>query len=584
MNFWNFILPAFIFMAPAAAGVYFVVKKNLRPESEAKIGMAVFSVILLVCVWGVIRFDNPVRTEFLWPFSADSSGYFGFSFQLHWTRFVWIFFSSSLLLALAALDGMGNERQDSKSLKFIFLLGSSFFSSLAFLSENILLSFLFIEATIFLLHAFSVQEGMGDEKAERASYFKRSCFVFLGLMALLGLAILGGLNVFAIMLLGAVFYIMAFIFSRHNFPDWSHLPLSLLHAGAVFFLLGRIIREDMPTELWTPLSTIFGVSTAIFSWLSLVCLSSLGSSFWLTFSFMSYLLFLRFSSGRQDDYFWSVYEAIAFGAIFAISCFFRFGKQIDTKWKEVVAFGISGLLLGIISGAIPGVDIAGARVTSESSIKLIGLGALTFLLSMVVAKSLVTSFSPIQEKQGDGKSFLLWLLPAGGVLLAQIAAVIRMVDVYGESPYRMGIGYLLSNLHILTAGSAVILGLFAGLLLGLNSKFIQWIRSKEVKMEDLFPGVDPIVIQWNDQVLRIPERSMEWITRKVAVLFTRGASLLQDSDRLLFSDKLYRNFHEYSFSLSLFTRYFHSGNTRAYLFFGVLITILGSLLFLWEGR
>jgi len=49
-------------------------------------------------------------------------------------------------------------------------------------------------------------------------------------------------------------------------------------------------------------------------------------------------------------------------------------------------------------------------------------------------------------------------------------------------------------------------------------------------------------------------------------------------------DKFFHALSEQGFKLSRFTRYFHSGQLRVYLFLGVLITLFSSLVFLMEGK
>jgi hypothetical protein len=584
MNFWNIALPVLTLLAPLAACLYFLLYGKARLETAPNWGAIVFGLVMLVSVVAVAHFEHPVRMEFLWPFSAEPSGYFEFTLQLHWPRYVWILFSSFALLVFSAFDGRASFVSEKEGrFKFVFLSAASFFSSLAFLSENIFLSLLFVEMTVFLLYSFGVLADEGGVNHERHSYFKRGGFLFLALLAILAVSFTKQFDLSSIMLLGAILYIMAFVFSRHSFRDWRYLPLGLLQAGAVFFLLGRVVAEDMSQELLLPLSTIFGVTVAIFSWFSLVSATALGSLFWTLFSFLGYLLFLRFSSGRHGDQFWGTYEAIALLSVLAMGGLLRFGRRAAGGGERAAAFACCGLLLAIVCGAFPGVDIAGARVATESPVKLVGLGLLTFLLSLIVGKALSLSFSK-DNPEPEWQNFFPGALPALGVLILQAAAVVKMTDLYGESPFRMGAAYLLTNSHIVTAAAAIVFGLLAGALLGFNARFIGWIKPKETRMEELFPRIDPAILQWNLRAVEAPRRVADWAKRRSMESSSRGSVFLQDSDRALFGEKLYGGVRHYGNSLSVLTRYFHSGNVRAYIFWGAVITLLASAAFLLEGR
>jgi len=581
MDFWNIAIPALTFLAPAVACLYFTGRTQARSGSEATWGMITFGVVMLVALVGLVRFENPVRLESIWPFSAEPSGYFDFTLQLHWTRYIWIFFTNSLLFVFSAFEGKSSFRGEGRALKFNFLAGASLLSSLAYLSENVLLSLMFLEIMIFLLHAFGIQSSSGEGEQERISFFKRSSFLFLSVLSLLALAVTGKFGANAVVLLGVVLYFLSFIFSRHSFSDWGHQSITLLQAGAAFFLLGRVIGEDLAPGLWVPVAVIFAASGAVFAWFSLTSVSGLGSSFWLLFSMMGYLLYLRFSSGRPEDPFWGAYEAIALGATYSLSSFFRFGRSADQGVKRALYFAVAALLLAIVSGAMPGIDIAGARANLESPVKLITLGLLTFLLSLVVGKSIVISFTDEENKEAVSFSTGLW--PAVFLLLIQVGAILRITDLYGEGPFRMGARYLLTNPHIATMGIAVLAGMFAGLLLGANARFVKKIRSNELRMEDLFPSVDPVAVAWNEKTFRYPERGMIWISDRLGHISGRSAAWVQNADKSIFAEKLFQVFRDSSVYVSQLTRYFHSGNVRAYLFLGVLFTILASVLFLVEG-
>lgn len=585
MEFWNIAVPGITFLAPGLAMAYLALRREGANAPELRLGSGVFALLLVAALVGVIRYETPVKLELLWPVTAESSGYFEFSFQLHWIRYVWIFFTASLLAGFMVLDGRGALEGPGRGLKFLFLTGAFLFSAMAYLSENALLSLMFIEVTVFLLHAFSVRSG-GDEGAlEMISYFKRSSFIFVSLAAMLAFTAAGQLSTNSILLLGVVLYVMSFVLSKHNFLEWRYLTLTLVQAGTVFFLLGRVVKEDTSLELALPLSAVFAGATAIFSGLSLVSPSALGASFWMVFSFVGYLLLQRFSAPKPDDVFWGVAEAIGLAAVFAISALLRAAPQLRQAWQKAVSFALLAVLLSLVSGALPGVDIGGARAGGDLPLKLVVYGILTFLLSAVAAKALAAAFSDKNEQPaGIPPSFLYAVASSVVVFVAQAGALVRMIDIYGESPYRLGLPYLMANPLVMISAASLGAGLFAGGLLGANARFRGWSGNRERRMEDIFPRVDPAVIRWNERVARGPGLVMDWAALRLGEISDRGAALLQRGDRSVFADRVFRGIRSYGASVSHFARYFHSGNVRTYMFIGTLVTIIASFLFLWEGR
>jgi len=581
MEFWNIAIPFLVFLSPVAACLYLALNKGIRTETEFKLGMAIWGGVIFLAIFGVFRFDSPVRIHSSWPFSADPSGYFEFVLHQRWTRYVWVLFVNAILLTYAVYEKWEKIRSRSTA----FLHGASLLTSLAFLSENVLLSLLFIETAFFLLYAFSAQAGEREAELGRSSYFKRGSFIVLSLLALTAVSATGELSANSVLLLGVVLYALAFIFSRHGFSQWSHLFLSLIQGGAVFFLLGSIIGEDLPSDLWIPLAALFGVFSLAFALLSAASFSSLGSSFWMLFSLFGYLLFLRFSSGHPDEPFWVIYEAVSLIAVLAWATLFRFGQAAGGALEKGLSILLAILVLGVVSGAIPGVDTIGAKASADYPVRMACFGVLTFFLALIIGKAMAVAYSKKEKIRERPETFLAaGLVPAIGLILFQVAAVAKITDLNGESPYRMGFVFMITSPHVVTASSAILAGFLAGLLLGSHSGFLGWISNGEKKMEDLFPSVNPVIVAWNGRLAEIPERGLRWISLATASAFDRVAIFAFNFDNTFFREKFFNGFKEYGSSLSLFVRYFHSGNIRAYLFVGVVITIFASVLFLMEGQ
>ena len=147
-----------------------------------------------------------------------------------------------------------------------------------------------------------------------------------------------------------------------------------------------------------------------------------------------------------------------------------------------------------------------------------------------------------------------------------------------------GLGVLLSDSRVLVTLAAASAGLLCGGLLGSNGSFSAWTKRRDLRMEDLFPAVDPSLVHTTLRVVRLPEQGVEWLSGKMAVFGGDVAGTVESADRGFFGERFFRRLADSSTSLSQFARVFHSGRARSYLFLGVLITLLSSFVFLLEGR
>src|SRR4051812_2291220 len=114
MNLLNLSVLVLTFVAPVAA-VLFTARRSARAaggEFQLRGCAILFGLAMVAAATGVWRFDKSIRMEFLWPLTLEQSGYFEFTLQLLWSRFVWIFFVASMLLGFAAFDGAADSRED----------------------------------------------------------------------------------------------------------------------------------------------------------------------------------------------------------------------------------------------------------------------------------------------------------------------------------------------------------------------------------------------------------------------------------------------------------------------------------------
>lgn len=585
MNFANLAVLVLTFLAPAAGLLFFSLRGGEAQGAERKGALLLFGLSALVAVVGVARMDQPVKMELLWPLTLEPSGYFEFAIQANWTRFVWIFFTAALLFGFIAYDAPAALEGGRRPLRLLFLVGSYFAAVIAFLSENILLTVMFAEMSAFLLHAFGMEAGGEDGELERSSYLKRACFLFLGLAALLGMALSRQLSTGSVILLGAVVYILAGVVSRHNPRAWGRLPLLLVQVAMGLFLLERVMQgEGASAELWAPLAAIFATGTVALALLALVAPASLGGGFWLVLTFLGYLLYLRFSSSRPADPFWGIYEAVGLGAVYGMCTLFRFGERLELFWKKALAFTMVALFVGVVSGVLPTVEAVAARFDSETSVfKAASLGLLTFLVAAAAARALLLSFGKPGAKAAAG-ALAAVLAPSVVVMLAQAGALLRWNDLNFEAVGAGGLMSLFYDLRVLVAASCVAAGLVTGALLGANHRRKGSAAGREVRMEDLFPGLDPSLVKWNLSFAQLPEEGIERASAHIRSWGARATRFVDSIDRGVFGERLFRGISDSGTALSTLARHFHNGQARMYLFLGVLFTLLSSFFFLLEGK
>jgi hypothetical protein len=214
MDFGNMAVLGLTFLAPTAAIFFFALKGERAPGAELKGAMFLFGLGMLVAAVGVARMDLAVKTEFLWPLTLEQSGYFEFSLQPHWSRYVWILFTSAILLGFAVFDSAGTFESERKKTRLLFLAGAYFSAVVAFLCENTLLSLMFVEIAAFMLHAFGIEGGGANGELAKGSYFKRACFLCIGLVMLLGIALSREFATASVVLLGAALYVISTVDSR----------------------------------------------------------------------------------------------------------------------------------------------------------------------------------------------------------------------------------------------------------------------------------------------------------------------------------------------------------------------------------
>jgi hypothetical protein len=577
MNFWETIIPALILLMPLLAIAALLLWTDKFKYMEIRASLILGASLVATSILGFFQFQQAFTLALETGLPVSSSEFeLALSFDV--VRMSWVFFSSLILFSVAIYDGEQIYKSGSSSLRFIFLAGISLFSSLAFLSEKIVLSIMFIEITAFLLHAFSIHSGGEEGRLDRVSYFKRGAFIFLGLSAMLFLSFFDDFNTMAIVLMGVILYIMSLVFSKHNYLDWQYLPLSLLQSGAAFFLLGRLMRVEMAPELWIPFAVLFAVAATIFSSISIATLSVLNSYFWLTSALISYMLFKRFLSVTPYAPEWGMYEASGLLGMLSLTCLVRYGAIMSGAIKRSITLILCALVMSIIFGIMPGIGLPLPSFETQMW-RLVIYCALTFLFAVACTKTIAISFINKINKQNKIENIYLAWLPA----------VFSLISYWGlgiakESNFEIFLNSftadIFSNYSWISIGSSALLGFVAGLVIGFNEKFISWSKNRQQKMEDFVPRVDPIIIRWNEQLVAFPEKIVSLLLVKSGRVGGLFAVTLSKTDDALLGRGVRDSVVRYSIIISSFLRRAHSGSIRAYIYYAFVSILLAALIFL----
>lgn len=581
MDFWNFAIAGSILMAPVAAGVLV-----FRADAKAilKISYSLFGLISLISLVSIWKFDEAIRLSFLWPVTSEPSGYFNFNLRLHWGAFLWIFLTSS---TLAAYLIFGNRNEHSLAVQrksTLFLYGVVISSALALLSENFFLSLFFVEVAFFLVFSLLLFSKGEDVEAEKSSYFKRTVFLFLSLLSLLGLAILGKAHTMTILLMGSLLYVSATIFSRHTLSNWGSFFLNLQLFGLLFFLNGRIANEDFSSDLLFYFSLIFAALSILFSIFSALVSKKLDSVSWLFLSVVTFLLFARLSTPKPEESTWLAFEVVGLASILAISLHLRFSESFQTTALKTLQVVLVLVLLSFLTGAIPAIDQSVIKAKADISVRMILFALITFLLSMAVGKthSRVGKKDPFLEHiKGP---VLSAIAPTVVVVFLFIGLTFHFSHLFGEGSFHQGFVYVATSPHVLVELGCIFLGFFLGFFLGRQPKLADWEPANKILMEKFFPGFDPKIVNvfegMNDRLENLQIRTNQFVnfgSEKIIHLFA-------SCDRWMFGEKVYGQVVNQSFRASSLLKSLHSGSSRSYLFWGVVVVLISLALFYLEGK
>lgn len=588
MNVSNIVVPGAMLLLPILALLSLASHGGVNKEKFLqKVALSTFAIVILVSAFAVFHYQVETKMSMAVPFALDTSGYFEFSFHLHWIRFAWIFFFSVCLLVLSMLDGKEAFSERSGELKYTLLMGVSAFSSLALFSENIFLTLFFGEVMVFLIHTYVMLGGGEDAALEKDSFFKREVLVFLGLGLVLVLNISGLIFGKTMALVMALLYIVAAIFSRHTFVSWPHVPLSMINIGINFFVITRIFHEEVSAHLWLPITVLFGLISGAFSCLSLLSRPALSAVFWVYLSYASALLLQRFQSGFPQASFWPLFEAVGLLSIMSFFVIVRANGQQEGLTKKITDSALVLILLMLLAGALPGLELAAHEFERQEQIgPLVFMAGVFFVLSAAMGKLL---FFPDQdsEKETKRKTLKAFAWPVSLIIIfLQIVSVLFLINRSASDlgTFFSGLNEATLQIHFIVLILSVVAGFGSGAILGLNGGFQIWIDKKNQKMEKIFPITRNIFShQQYINIFCVPQMfiaNLGSISRHWAA---RVASFLEGFDVLMMSEGIQEGVAGRATALSqVFSRQY-SGNIRKYFFVGVMVSLLASILFVLVG-
>lgn len=578
MEFSTFIIPGMLLATPILALVLLLFPRKIEiPGFEKKVIISLFVFQLFVSLLGFLRFESEVKMGFILPFTLDTSGYFDFSLSLHWTRFIWSMANAGFMIALCLYDGDSRFSDVKSRVRFMFLAGSTFFSALAVLSENIILSIMFVEMMFFLFHVDGLLAGDEESEQERSAFFRRAVFILFGLATCLILGALGVFETKAIVLVSALIFAGSLIFSRHNFTSWSSLSISAAKMGAAFFLLNRVLRADVAPDLWFGVAVVFGLITIAFSIFSFLSNRPTDSAFWLFFACFSYLYFSRFLSGIPQSNFWTAFECIGLFAAYSMALLVRFSAPEGDFSRRILNVAIVIFLLSIFSGAAPGLELASHELErNDSIVKTVLIAMVSFFLAVNAGKSVLLPNSDRDGKKVYGMP--IWA-PAVLLFLIQSAAIAFFLNLSSTDMegFLGGFARPEVQIHCAVLFVSIVTGALAGSLIGSNSGFSNWLNKRDRRIGEFIPSVGSSAANLSQRVILAPHVLAKWLGEIIAVRGNIISAGLERADDVLFANKLYQLSSKYTDILSRTVRRAHLGNVRVYFFVGVLVILLGSI-------
>jgi hypothetical protein len=582
MDFWNFSIAGSILLSPVVAGVL-VFRSDARVIS--KISYALFGLLAAISLISVWKFDESIRLSFLWPVTSEPSGYFNFGLKLHWGNFLWILFSCASLVSHLVYNAEINTDPSARKKSALFLYGVSVSSSLAFLSENFFLSLLFVEMAFFLIFSLLLFSKEEDGTAERSSYFKRAVYLFLSLLSLMGLALVGRAETMTILLLGSLLYFTSTLFSRHTLSNWGSLFLNVHLFSMLFYLNGRVVSEDYSSELLFYFSLIYAALALLFSTFSFLVNRKIDSVSWLLMAAVCFLIFSRLSTSKPDEFIWLSYEAVGLAAVLGMSIQLLFSEKFSSAgWKSINVITL-GILLAILTGAIPAIDQSVIKAKPEISARMILLALISFLLATAIGKLISISNEQEKRKQNAETKRVAWaLIPFFLVALMFVGVSIHLSQLFGEGPLHQGVFYVISSPHVMIQAAVILLGMALGYFLGRRSTAMGWEYGNKIQMEQIFPGIDSRLVIGAEKFPVSAEALYQSFTRLLSGLSRRILDFTAAVETYIFGEKVYGGIIQQSLKVSGYVKMIHSGETRAYLFWGVLVILVSSAFFVWGNR
>lgn len=503
---------------------------------------------------------------------------FEISFVLSLDRIFWIISAAMTLLALLFLNGDSVFKHREPVLRYLYLLGFFNAFSLAILSEKIFPSLMFAEAALFLLHSFALLEGDLENKLERVSYFKRSAFIFLGLVLMIILYSTSLFGMGAIALSGLVLYVLSLIFSKHSYLSWDkNSDMWLLFLMSAFFVW-RALTPQLATEMWVPVSMLFALFSAGCLVLSFLSLSRLRSFYWLGLGVMQFVLFLQFVSGEPWSPRWVLIDgsqAMTFVLMGHVLMTLDGAKKDLFFW--VMRISISFLLFYVV-GAIPG-------LVSETAKSLAAGGwhiyapylVLAFLASLSFIKIIVTG-GGIERGGGASKALAIGSAAAAfGILLAVnfVAARLELISADAFFTFRNTEESIVG----LSVFPLVLLGAVIAVLLCRNKNVMSYLRKREDKMEELLPRVDPALISLNRKFATSPANMIDKAVTRAVGASEAATAAVKNAESAFFESWFWTEMRKYVESASLLVRYLHAGTLTEYYLFALVVMIVAVLFF-----
>jgi hypothetical protein len=583
---FQYIYAGFLLLFPLIIVTYFsIVNTDQRHMAWAavwpKISVTYFILALFAAV-GVAYLWDRQGFEFYFEMGPMARE-FEVSILLSKERLIWVFAFSIIMLfqAVTFLDDYFMENTEANLRRPLLFAFFSLFAILALLAGRALLSVLFLEGALFLLHLIKTDYDRSEENLDHVSFFKRALFVVLGLVVMVALSAGKVFPDDAIFIAGFVLYLMSFLFHQHGFMSWNRGSWFAYLLFFALFIFWRLYQAEAKAPEFTLVAFIFTALSAVFAVVGAISPRRLRSFYWYCISIASLQFFTLFSSTAFERGGWAMAALLlVFGLLLMNGVLRGLGQAIDQGWQIFGLFAV-GLIHLLIIGLVPGIGwIQLQRLEGDGVAYLTAHLVCIFLLSLNLGRLLDPSVYKIKSE--NGPPFSIFIFRTTLFLALVLLFLQQMIGVefsgIGVSAWEELIQFANTKRGLLgTAALCVFFGMLIGAIASRNSFFSGFLKNREKSEADKAPRIDPRIGTGNAFLAEKPRHFIEIARQWLQAVGQSWSTRLQEANTA-YENRVWQECAGLGRSFSMLVRYMHGGSVQYYLFYGLIALCVSAVL------